>query len=654
MDTRRKKRAILPYRLTLWFVALTGLAIAYLDSSPLAVDAEMPAEQPVELERESESDVIIVLDYAKIRSSGESFSERDFSVAWINLFEQELGPITIATPRSLSENMLDRARVLVLTSSVANDIPEVLVDKLRERMLDNRMLVVSERPQGILRERYGANAKVGSQRATGVTYVRDVPEPFNRQLVAMPVSTEYLGSTAPRKGAETLMSLDGAPVIYAVPVGEGRIVIIDMDLGEQLVSLQQGRPDESFRVKSSGPIPHTWELALDESLRTSNVPYADLLERFIVHGVINRYSPFPTFWPFPAGAEGVVIATHSDAALGDGGGWMLRYETERKSTSTLLTTSDSGLTASEAAVIDRLGGGLGLLWRMQHTPHQRLESFGIGELQPFARPVSLDEQRESLAETATANIVSGRVMGHYWTSEWSAAFAALSSQKIRIDSSYSPGTTSGYAFGTGLPFLALDSSGLPLSIREFPVVVPDQPVGGPTLQKLLEESQSGHHQAIGVDVTPASFAEFPDLGQFENWVQMFDQAESTNHLVMSARRFDAFSRARRASSIRSRVIRDAQLPRARPGPNDEDSAKPTEIAATLLRVTLEAKRSGFELTVPERIGGRSFVTARQRVNRVGDELVSGELETRQDNYSGFAIRRVPLSAGFNTIDVYYR
>ena len=654
MDVRRKKRAVLPYRLTLWFVALTLVAVAYLDSSPLAVETELPAEEPVELERVTESDVVVVLDYDKIRQSGDTFSTRDFSVAWINLFEQELGPITIATPRSLSEKMLDQARVLILTSSVADDVPEVLVDTLRERMLDGRLLVLSERPTGVIRERYAANARVGSQRGSGITYARDVREPYHRELLATPIATEYLGSTAPRKHAETLLSIDGAPVIYAVPVGESHIVIIDMDLGEALVSLQQGRPNEDFEVEFEGDHPRTWDLVVDESLRTSDVPYADLLERFIVHGIISRYAPLPTFWPFPAGTEGVIVATHADATLGGGGGWMLRYEVDRKSTSTLFSTSDAGLTAAEAAVMDRLGGGLGLYWRMQNTPHQTLESFGIGELKPFARPLALEEQLDDLRATATSSVVSGRVMGHYWTPRWSRAFSALSSQKIRIDSSYTPGETSGYAFATGLPFLALDETGLPLSIREMPIVVPHDSQGGPTLRTLLEKSRDGHHQAIGVDVSPSSFAKFPELERFETWMQMFDDAEELGHAVMSARRLDAFLRARRASSIRSRVIRDASLPRARPRPGSEESEPSREVDATLLRVTLEARRGGLELTVPASIDDRVFVTARQRVNRVGDELVSGELDTREDNYSGYPLRRIPLGAGFNTIDVYYR
>ena len=57
--------------------------------------------------------------------------------------------------------------------------------------------------------------------------------------------------------------------------------------------------------------------------------------------------------------------------------------------------------------------------------------------------------------------------------------------------------------------------------------------------------------------------------------------------------------------------------------------------------------------LPERLGNQVLARVRQKVNRVGDELVSGELETTQADYMGIPVRRVKLESGFNTIDVYY-
>lgn len=642
MDSRRTHRNLLPYRITLWFVVLTCIATGLLIASPLSVKVELPSEGPVELERHSRSEVIVVLDYARIVSSGSTFSERDFSAAWINVFEQELGPFSIATPGSLSESMLKSARVIVLTSSASDSVPEILFERLRERMLEDGLVVLAERPGGLIRKRYGADAEVGMQRPSGVTFARGLREPFNRELLAMPVSTEYLGSTAPRAGAETLFSLDGAPVIYSIGVGKGTMIIADLDIGEQLLSLQQGRPDEDFMVDTEGSA-RTSDLVADAKMLESDVPYADLFERFLVHGVLGRYQALPAFWPYPAGADGVVVATHADVNLGDGATWMQRYEARRKATSTLFTPPATEMRAAEAAVVQRLGSEIGLLWHLQGSPHQIMDSFGLFDLEPFARPRSLEDQLDELGEVSATRPRAARTSGHYWTQGWAAAFSALSSQRVYIDSSYTPESSSGYAFGTGFPFLALDSTGLPLSIREYPVVVPDRAASGPSLVELLDASSDGHHQAIGVDVAPAAFADHPDIEQFEEWAAIFDQADTYRHPIVSAASFDGFLRDRRASSLGAELSHDVAL-------ESEDS----EARVTLLRVTAEAARSGLELMLPERVGGKSLFRVQKRDTRSSEDHARRELETRDSIYSGFEVRRIPLDVGFNTLDIFYR
>ena len=45
---------------------------------------------------------------------------------------------------------------------------------------------------------------------------------------------------------------------------------------------------------------------------------------------------------------------------------------------------------------------------------------------------------------------------------------------------------------------------------------------------------------------------------------------------------------------------------------------------------------------------------RRAANRVGDELVSGEIEVREVNYVGYPMALIPLDSGFNSVDVVYR
>jgi transposase-like protein len=665
-ERRRKQSAHTAYRALLWALVLIVATMLYLDNSPIVLETDVEASDGITITREAESDVLIVLDYDAIRNSPASFEARDFSVAWINLFEQELGPVSIATPQSLSMKVLDASRVVILTSSVADQVPPSLLEKLRQHTLDGNTVVV-ERPKGKLRDTFSANGRAGERGGQALTFARGLADPYNDQLLEMPLSTQFVGSTAPRSGATTHLSIDGAPAIYAAPMGEGIAITVDFDFGEQMVALQQGRPSSNFGVNAADKtsVPKTSALIMAPELHRNTVPYADLLERFMIHGVIGAYAPLPAFWAFPGGASGALVAVHEDTELGDGGGWMLDYETERGGVSTLLSTVDSGLTASGAAILHRKGGEIGLAWKKPGTPHELDERVGLGEFEPIARPVGLEAQLDRLRKTLPINYVkSVRITDSWWDREWARPFELMAAQDLRIDTSYSPAPGAGYAFGTGFPFLVVNREGQPLGIRELPVVYPTGVTDGPELAELIEQSAQGHHQAITWAVEPKIFADFPDMERFEKWLAVFEIARQHDHIVTSTLRLDQFMRSRRAGRIQSRVVHDAHMPSGTKLPTekrspeeraeDEELAASTRKTATLLRVTVNAKRRGLSIIVPSRLQGQDFQLAKMGVNRVAGELLSGDVETVGASLVGYKFRRIPLDAGFNTIDVYYR
>lgn len=634
------------------------------------MDVSAPPHEALEIAREAKADVVLVINYDAIKKSPAAFEKKDWSSAWINLLEQEVGPITIATPRSLSHRILEESRVVILSASVTADMPTSLLEQITEHVKQGNLLVV-ERPLGALREAFSADGRASTRRGQQVTFLSDLSEPYVSQLKQMPLSTDYVGSRRALHQSTTLMSIDGAPVVYAKPVGLGHVVTIDFDLGEQLVALQQGKPDRRGNVEPKDPkrtIPMTQDLVMHEDMVGATAPYADILERFIVHGVISRYSPLPVFWLYPYNAQGIVVGLHEDNALGDGGGWMLKHESAQQATSTILTTTNSGLTAAGAATMHRMGGDIGLSWRMQDTPQGYVERLGLAGFEPLARPVVLGKQLKRLKKTLPINTVrTAKISGDYWTKAWAAPFEEMSSKGIHVDMSYVTPGTSGYAWGTGLPFLAFSADGMPIGIRELPTVVPDRMKDGPTLTQLLEASQSGHHMAITLSINPANFADYPDMASFESWLHSFEAIKRTQHRMMSAQRFNTFMRRRRASGIRSRIVHNVPLPRTKRTPQEQSKLKaaqddktdklppmPTpQKTAILLRITVESQNKGMSLAVPERIGSHRFETARQRIDRVGTELVSTQLETDVVDLSGHAVRRVPLERGFNTIDLYY-
>lgn len=649
VSLRRKQVNVLPYRLALWSLVALIAAVVLLQRNPLAVDAELIASEGVEITREARADVLVVLDYDAIRQSGPAFSQRDFSAAWINLVEQEFGPVAIATPQTLAASMLDEARVIILTSSVSSDLPPGTLDAVRRRAREGNLVVV-ERPDGQLREMFSANGRAGMRRAQRITHAEGLDEPYLTQLRQSPVVTEFVGSTSPREGAQTLLSIDGAPVIYALPVGRGHVVTVDFDFGEQLVALQQGRPDEQYRVRPANVqrAPGTADLVADPALLGSDVPYADLLERYIAHGVITRFAPVPAFWAFPGDAQGAVVFLHEDARLGDGGAWMLEYENSRRASSTLLTTVDAGLSKEGAEAIHARGGEVGLLWRFPHPATATYAPDGFGAFQPFERPLSIEEQLDQLRDVLPVNYVrTARSIDGTWSEDWSAPLAALAESNIRLDTSYTVPGQSGYAFGSGLPFLAMSDEGIPLGLRELPIVVPPDRLEGPEFDALLEASAAGHHQVVSVLTDPAAFADYPNVDDFEAWLAKFESVETHGHVVMNALRLDAFQRSRRAGSIRSRIIEDTELP----AHTRESADRPRH--GTIMRLSVEAKERNMSVVVPARIGEHAFIGARSGTRRVGGELMSSEVETLETSLIGLELRQVPLSQGFNTFEFYY-
>ncbi len=639
MNLGKRQSAHGAWRATLWAGAAAFAIGLYFQSEPWLLDPDAKVSDGSEIAREAKADVVLVIDYAVVRASPPEFERRDWSAAWINVLEQEIGPVTIATPQSLSEQVVQQARVVILTASAARGVGDGLMGQLERHVRGGGTLVL-ERPRGALRAAFSADGRATqSRRARTITHARELVAPFDKELMDSPLSTEYVGSTGSREGATTWMSMDGVPVVYAISRGQGAVITIEFDVGEQLVATQQGRPKKGWTLGEGEGPERVEALVSDDRLIGAKVPYADMLERFLVHGVIAHYAPLPALWYYPGGADGVVVGVHEDDQLGDGAGWMLDHEREERAVSTLLVTHDSGLSAAGAATIHRKGGDIGLLWRLPGTPEERDERLGAAGFTPLARPLWLGRQLDLLKKTLPVSYVrTSRIMDGWWTREWDGAFRQLSEAGVRVDTTYQSRRTSGYAFGTGLPFLALSSEGIPLGVREMPIVVGQGVVEGPGLDELLASSSAGHHMAIAYASSPAAFADYPDMQSFSRWLETFEAIKASNHRLTSAARLDNYLRSRRASALQSRLVEAGD--EQRPG-------------VKLLRVTVEAKARGMWLHVPERVGPGAFVSAKQAANRVGGELVSGELETRPGTVIGIPRRFIPLERGFNTVDVTY-
>ncbi len=647
----KRRVSVAPYRAVLWSVVAIVAFLALIQHRPITLEGDLDLADGTQLTHSTDADVVVVVDYEAIRQSGDTFDTRDFSAGWIDIFYREIGPTSVATPETLDESLIENSRVIVLTRSVSADLPDTILERIREEVLDGTTVVV-ERPEDRARELFSADGDAGERQGHEITHVEGLGEPFDEQLKQMPILADYVGSTSPRDDATTLLAIDGAPAVYAAEFGDGHAITVDFDLGRQTVAMQQGRPEDDFTVTADEARrpPTTRQLVADDDLLGAPVPYLDLLNRFLVHQVIAPRAGIPSIWPYPDGAAGAVIFAHEDWRLGDGGSWMMEQEQNRGGSSTLLTTADSGMTEEGAHTVADYGGQLGLAWRIPDPAIAHYEPLGFGSFQPFRRPIDLQAQRDQLVDAIPqGSIGTSRALGGVWDHHWSTPMAALAELGIRADVSYEAPPYRGFAFGSGKPYLPLNDEGLPLQIRQYPVVAPANADRGPEIAELLAASSKGHHQLLTIGSRPSWYADYPDVDRFEKWLALFDDIQQHNHDIVSVSDYASYQRTRRNISLRSRVDHSEALP-----DDLQTSDTGPDHRADLLRITADASRRGMELMVPTHLGDAEFFAAVEGTERVGDDLIVNELETETDAFSGIEFLRVELERGFNRMEFYYR
>ena len=440
------------------------------------------------------------------------------------------------------------------------------------------------------------------------------------------------------------MTIDGVPVIYSKSFATGKVITVDFDYGMLITALQQGRPMDNFSIRNIRDMRQieTSDLARIEQL---SVPLADILERYMLYIVINDALPVAGFWPFFDGMDGALIVSHSEGGVGDAAIWMSNYEATFKADSTIFARSP--LHFSDDA-LDRLQqnhseAGLEFELTTADDPHAR-EPIGPFRFSPVWRQYNIDEQTAAFKSRLDSHtpLLTSQSRDGLWTSHYTRAFQTLFANGFRADASYrAPIDNPGYAFSTGLPFMPIDTNGQVFNILEFPVMFPSVKTEeeAAILESLLEDSASQHHEAIGVSFDPNLFSTVPDVDGFIIWQSVYQSATAHKHWITSIFNFFRFARARINAELKSKVSEVS-------GSGHRKTLK--------LRIDTMAPESGMTLTVPRSIDEHNFVEARRGVQRAREDAVlTDTIQTRPISIFGFERQLIPLSKGFNAIDVMY-
>ena len=636
-DQRRRMVAIL----LLGTLLVVG-ALGYLNSHPIQIGSSDEPVYGAPRTTAAESDVLVVIWSDGIEHAAETndFDNVDWSWAWVDALESSLGPIRVIEPGELDSQALSGARFIVVTHSAAL-FPEI--DRtlhLLEQFVAAGGVLVLERPEGGLRSAFSADGRGGMRTPAAISGAAGVSPDVVTALQELPLFSRFVGSTGPVARGETLLSMDGAPVVYRVRRAAGTVVTVDFNLGLAIVSLQQGRPGRGFHVeaKEGEDVPTTLDLVADPLLSAAEVPYADLLEHFIVFIAIGGSAPLVGAWPYPEGTDGLVVMTHNTEGTAERSLWMADYEANQDATSTFFLGYQSIPTEEDFLHYEGLRSGFAALWeRGDESRTGNRRRVGVGGVRPFSRLVNLSDLfiNHSSSMESESGVFGVRILDGVWSNEYAEPFQTMAAAGFTYDSTYGMRPADSveppvYQFGTGAAFAVLDRNGLPLSLFELPVAISDLASVEQTerLQQFLRRSQRSHHQVFTVHVGGDVFERTNALDAFDAWQRVVDSAGRRGHSVVSAEEYLRAELTRRSMKLSSRVRR-------------------TEDGRHAISIEVDTGGSDLWLRVPAEVAGMAFREARA----TRDETV---LETREVRVFGLEQVLLRPPEGETQIEAVYR
>ena len=641
----RRRGKLHPYRVFFWTAVVIGVTLAVLQRYPITMQASDPELVGRATPFEGRGDILVVLDDEVMQTAARE-GRIDRSWAWVDMIRQEVGPVATAEVDAITYEALQAYRIVVLTSS-AGASPEApsRVDALDLYVREGGVLAL-ELPTGALRTHFAADGNGGWRRPAEITAVEGVDGPLRDALTNTPLLTRFLGSTRPLPDAETMLAFDGAPVIYTRRMGQGEVAVFDFEVGAQLTRLQQGMPGDTgeVRPRRPGDAVRTFDLAATPATIGATIPYADLLERYIVHKVLGHQVPVFSIWPYPQAGSGALVTSHDSRSVLGRPLRMSIHERAHDARSTTFVAAPADETLRLVDDVD-LAGHAALLWVLRPHDAGLYRRYGLFGAYPLRQTLSLVGQLEHL-ETALgeqADIRGVRLWDGRWTEEFTRPFRIMDAAELRYSTSYgpAPGVPQGLVFGTCQPFMPVDINGQPFRVQEVPVCFhdPSDPEDVARFDAALAFAKE-HTFAVHLLTSADRFRVSPDLAAFDVWRDALRRADRDEMWIGGAGELVSFWRRRGQAELR--VIAT------------EVSARTSDGAPRTVAYTVEAETSGRGLVmmVPASFGDLRFESA----TRAGQAAMPGlidQVDTESSTWLGEPVRLIPLNPGFTTVGIRY-
>ena len=445
------------------------------------------------LTRKTSNQIVLFLDeeYIQKVNKKSNFSSCLWDSVWLNTLEQEVGSFSVCTNMKKLLKNLKKYKVLILGRT--DKITSEVIRKFNEYVNSGGLILLNFPQDRNICHFAGITSIKTTKHLSSIFLVKRRIPSFTKLLV---VELE--------KNTKILLKNDNLPLIISKKNGKGEVITLLFDFGLFLISLQQGKPDENFNVVNHNKGLYnldTPDLVSSEKLLSNFIPYADILERYIIN-LIEEEKPIIRSWYFPPKYNSAVILSHDEEAIGDGAINIVNIE---KTTSSYAIVPYSPISKNTIKKMEGIGIDIGIHWIRLNR------KFLI-----FNRRDSLNNQIKKLKNKNIRKIIFNRTHHLDWGNDFVLPFKILCSNKIKIDSSYGPNpkidelygfsapNLKGYLFGTGLPFIPLDKNGLPFKIYEIPFQFQENfgNVKLKDMKKIINESIEKYYQITTVNYHP--------------------------------------------------------------------------------------------------------------------------------------------------------
>jgi hypothetical protein len=521
-------------------------------------------------EAPARGDVLVVLPTV---SEALTLDQLSTDEAWLNAIEQEIGRYRTVETSALSRSVMDTAAWVIIPRKAASQLDPTQTQFVRNWVEDGGTVLV-EQPIGPWRSLTGqaqASARLrDTRRITSFDGALTRGE-MRADILELPLRTTLLpyapANLARGRDYQVLMEVDGQPGVVGLNIGRGHVILILFDFGRASVWTQQGLPNPDFTLRRAPDLPLppdvdlVDQLVIDPALRTSRIPFIDLLERNLLY-LADVHRPVGRLWHYPATYRGALLVTHSEARFGADVEYMTQWEHAAEERSSVFAVATS-LTPETLARLARTSVDVQLQWVPTAHPAAPVRTWGLRGFRPVRRAMNLAEQRDQLQHDLIpyGPTLATRTMDALWTTDYFAAFAQLEAAGIALDLSYGPSPATftggeaeqGYLFGTGMPFRPIDQSGHRYRIQELPVTVDAGAAGYSTarVRELIIDAAEGYHTTIVGDWRPNVMAWRPSFDAIDGWQQAYRLARSQELWVTTISDYVAFLQQREQSTVSS-------------------------------------------------------------------------------------------------------